>query len=103
MSHAPIRITGDMTIYRAGEIKNQIVDALAREAQLEANLDEVTRIDCTGIQLLAAARAEAERQEKSFRVASVSKPVSDMVSLLNLGHLIDAPLIVEREEEPTHG
>lgn len=103
MAHAPIRISGDMTIYRAGEIKDLIFDAMAREQNIEANLDEVTRIDCAGVQLLAVAHAEAERRDKSFRVVGVSQAVSDMIGLLNLEHLIDGPLIMDPVQGASHG
>jgi len=45
-------IEGEMTIYGATELRNELVPAIATERPVEVDLSGVEEIDCAGLQLI---------------------------------------------------
>jgi len=96
--NARISIDGEMTIYRAAELKERLVDALAEcDALLEVNLAEVTEIDTAGIQVLMLIKREALATGRELRLLAHSRPVVAALELLNLAAFFGEPLLVEGE------
>ncbi len=55
-----LQIVGDMTIYAAADLQQQLLDALMTGAELEVDLSQVSELDTAGVQqLLFAARGTA--------------------------------------------
>jgi len=82
-----LRLEGEMTIYRAAELKQQM-QPLFEDGGAERvdaiDLSGVTEIDCSGVQLLLLARRAAATAGRSLRLADASAPVAEVFALLNL-------------------
>jgi len=89
-----LRLDGEMTIYRAAELKGLLLGALAGQRALEIDLADVSEIDSAGVQLLVMAKQAAQAQGIELRLVRHSPPVIDVFELLDLaGHFGD-PLLV---------
>lgn len=89
---APLRIRGEMTIYRAVELKRILLAPLQEGIVLEANLADVTEIDTTGLQLLMLAKKIAQERGGELRLVEHSAAVIDVLALLNLADWFGDPL-----------
>jgi len=85
-----LRIEGEMTIYRAAELKQQMEVVLGDppRASAEIDLSGVSEIDCSGVQLLALARRTAQAAGRELRLTNPSAPVCEVFDLLNLRPLL---------------
>jgi len=73
-------INGEMTIQNAEEIKNVLQEALACNDWLQLNLEGVTEVDLTGLQLICAAHMSSIKFGKRFTVNfSVNEPIKTIV------------------------
>lgn len=87
-----LRIAGEMTIFRAAELKPLLLDTPAPTA---VDLSEVSEIDTAGLQLLLVARRDALAQQREFRLVAPSGAVVDLLALLEVTALFgDAPATV---------
>ena len=78
------KVDGEMTIYRAAELKPLLLQWPAGDAALEIDLSGVDEIDTAGVQLLLLARREAQGLERELRLVGRSRAVDDALTLLNL-------------------
>lgn len=79
-----MRIEGDLTIYRAAELKAELLAALAEPGDLDLELDAVDEFDTAGVQLLLAARKTAQAAGRSLRLVSPSPVVTRALGTLGL-------------------
>lgn len=77
-------IEGAMTLVRAVELKQSLLDLLAREATVALDLSRVDEIDSSGVQLLLMARDDARRAGKSFGLSASSPKVAQTLQTLGL-------------------
>mgnify|MGYP002144327331 CR=1 FL=1 len=94
---APHRIAldGEVTIYRAAEIRELLLTELARHPEgLEINLASVSEIDSSGVQLLMAAKRAAQAAEQTLSLVHHSDAVVDVLELFNLAGFFGDPLLV---------
>ena len=86
-----IRITGEMSIYRAAELKPLLLQAVADggAAPLEIDLSEVSEFDSAGLQLLLAARQAAAEAGRALRLHEPSPAVREVFELLCLAACFD--------------
>ena len=89
---AVLRIEGEMTIYRAGELKQTL---LASPPPTEIDLSGVTEIDTAGVQLLMLAKRQAQAAQRELRLVAHSAAVSEVFELMNLGAYFDDPLVMQ--------
>ena len=82
---AVLRIEGEMTIYRAAELKALL---LGQPPAADVDLTGVTEIDTAGVQLLIAARRRARAAGCGWRVRGSSSPVGETLRLLGLPELL---------------
>jgi anti-anti-sigma factor len=82
MMSAAIKLD-DLTIFNALAMKEVIEIALA-EKNLEFDLPEVGEIDSSGLQLLMAARKQANKNGQELVFHSVSQPVLELVNQYGL-------------------
>jgi len=87
-----LRLEGELTIYRAAEIKQLLLGA---QPATEVDLSGVTDLDSVGVQLLMLAKREALAQQREMRLVAHSQAVIDVFELLNLAAYFDDPLIME--------
>jgi anti-sigma B factor antagonist len=79
-----MRVEGEMTIYRAAELKPALLDAVRTHDAPALDLSAVTEFDSAGLQLLLVARQEAARLGKRLAVSAASSAVRDVFTLLGM-------------------
>lgn len=82
---AALAVEGELTIYRAAELKDVLLDAVRQHAAPAFDLSAVTECDSAGLQLLLVARQEAAALGKALRVQDASAAVRDVFALLGIG------------------
>ena len=85
------RVTGEMTVYTAGQIKQPLVDALAdAPANVQVDLSGVSEFDTAGVQLLLLVHREALVRGRSLHFGAASNIVREVLTLWGaLGLLTD--------------
>ena len=94
MSSATLRLDGELTIYRAAELKPLIIDALQPGGTLEIDLAGVSEIDSAGVQLLMLAKREAQARGGELHLCGHSPAVLDVFDLLDLAAFFGDPLVM---------
>jgi anti-sigma B factor antagonist len=89
-----VYIEGEMTIYRAAEIKQRLLTPIVESAIVEFNLSKVTELDSAGVQLLMLAKRTAQAKHGELRLVELSTAVLDVMELLNLGSYFGNELII---------
>ena len=90
-----LAITGELTIYTAAELRQQLLDALATGQEVDVDLSQVSEIDSAGMQLMVAAKREAAGRNQLLHFTNHSQAVFDVLELCKLsGHLGD-PLLIQ--------
>lgn len=90
MSRSSLQLDGELTIYRAAELKPLLLEAVGTAGgddalPLTLGLAEVTEIDTAGVQLLLLARREAAALGRPLLLQDPSPAVRDAFALLDLG------------------
>ena len=80
-----VRIEGEMTIYRAAELKEMMIASIVESAVIDFDLSGVTALDSAGVQLLMLAERTAQTRHSELRLVAHSPAVLDVMELLNLG------------------
>src|ERR1700691_172575 len=80
-----VYIEGEMTIYRAAELKQTLLMPIVESAVVEFDLSKVTELDSAGVQLLMLARRTAQARHCELRLVAHSPVVRDVIELLDLG------------------
>jgi anti-sigma B factor antagonist len=81
---ACLAVEGEMTIYRAAELKPALLEAVRAHDAPALDLSAVTEFDSAGLQLLLTARQEAARLGKRLAVSAASAAVRDVFTLLGM-------------------
>lgn len=79
-----LRIEGEMSIYRAQELKDLLMAPLKPGVALEVDLSGVTEFDTVGLQLLILAKRTAQQQQGALRLIRHSPAVLDVFEILHL-------------------
>jgi anti-sigma B factor antagonist len=90
MSAAVMRFDGELTIYRAAELKPLLLALPAGDAPIQIDLAQVSEIDTAGVQLLLLSRREAESLSRPWQICAASSAVGEALGLLGLRHLVAA-------------
>ncbi len=77
-------LDGELTIYRAGEIKETLLALLEGEPTPLLDLSGVSEIDTCGVQLLLAAVAEAARRQGRLQFSQPSAAVVEAFRLYQI-------------------
>ncbi|MGE5866138.1 MAG: lipid asymmetry maintenance protein MlaB [Rhizobacter sp.] len=90
MSPHLLRLDGELTIYRAAELKETLLAAVREHPAVEVDLSGVTEFDTAGVQLLLLAKREALAAQRSLTLTRHSPAVVEVFELLDLvGHFGD--------------
>lgn len=89
-----LRIEGEMSIFRAAELKSTLLAALDRTTTLEIDLSAVTEFDTAGVQLLMLTKKAAQAKRRELRLTAHSPPVLDVLELLNLAAYFGDPIVI---------
>jgi anti-anti-sigma factor len=92
---ASLRLDGELTIYRAAELKRSLLDALQAAPRLEIDLAGVTEIDTSGVQLLMLLKREAANQGRELALAAHSQAVVEAFDLLDLAPFFGDPIVTD--------
>jgi anti-anti-sigma factor len=82
---ARLSLDGELTIYRAAELKQTLLEPLATPVALEIDLSKVTELDSAGVQVMLLARRTAATKGATLRFVAHSAPVLQVLRLLGLG------------------
>ena len=88
---ASLRLEGELTIYRAAELKPLILEPLGEAKFLEIDLASVSEFDSAGVQLLMLAKREAQARGGELRLIGHSPAVLDVFELLDLAAFFGDP------------
>lgn len=90
MTAPVIRLDGELSIYRAAELKVTLLAAVRDHAAVEVDLSGVTEFDTAGVQLLLLAKREAVAAQRTLTLTGHSPAVVEVFELLDLvGHFGD--------------
>ncbi len=89
------KISGEMTIYRAAELKAELLAALdGCGALLEVDLGEVSELDSAGLQVLMLAKQVALQRHIELHLLHHSPAVVEVFELLNVAAYFGDPLVI---------
>jgi len=92
---AGLSLDGELTIYRAAELKELLLNALAAgSGDLEVDLSGVSEFDSAGLQLLMLAKKTAQQRGRELRLAGHSPAVLEVFELLNVAAHFGDPLVI---------
>jgi anti-anti-sigma factor len=91
---AMLRIDGELSIYRAAELKTALLAPLQQGTTLDVDLSGVTELDTAGVQLLMLAKNTAQQQGGNLRLSGHSAAVVDVFELLGLAGWFGDPLVI---------
>jgi anti-anti-sigma factor len=80
-----LRLEGEMTIYRAAELRATLSNAMSGVDQCTVDLAAVTEIDSAGVQLLIAATRTARERHCELSFIGHSAPVLEALNVFGLG------------------
>lgn len=85
---------GEMTIYRAADLKPALLDALVQGDEIELDLSAVSELDTSGVQLLMLMKREAVAAGKALKLSGHSPAVLEVFELLDLGGWFGDPQVL---------
>jgi len=85
-----LAISGELTIYQAGEARAALLNALEQGPLLEIDLGGVTELDTAGLQLLLLAKRVGADDDEPLLLVNHSRAVLDVLALTRLGAELDA-------------
>jgi len=80
-----LSIEGEMTIYHAMKLKEELLSPLVDCQEMEIDLSGVGEIDMVGLQVLVVLKREAETLGKLLRFIGHSQSVLELMDLCDLG------------------
>jgi anti-sigma B factor antagonist len=89
-----LAIDGELTIYRAADLKVTVLEALRKSRVLEVDLSGVTELDTAGLQVLMLAKNTATADKRELRLLNHSPAVVEIVEMLNLGAFFGDALLI---------
>ncbi|MGH6648404.1 STAS domain-containing protein [Aquabacterium sp.] len=91
---ACLAIEGELSIYRATELKQTLLDAVNGASSLEIDLHDVSEIDSAGIQLLMLTKSYGQANACEVHLVNHSPAVLEVFELLDLAAHFGDPLLV---------
>ena len=79
-----IAIEGEMTIYRAADLKVTVLEALRKTKVLEIDLSGIIELDTAGLQVLMLAKQTAAADKRELRLLQHSPAVMEIFEMLDL-------------------
>jgi anti-sigma B factor antagonist len=79
-----IAIEGEMTIYRAADLKVELLEALRKTRVLEIDLSGIIELDTAGLQVLMLVKQAAAADQRELRLLQHSPAVMEIFEMLDL-------------------
>lgn len=89
-----LRIDGEISIYRAAELKQALLASLDQTEELEVDLAAVTELDTAGVQILMLVKRQAQATQRKLHLVGHSPAVLEVFELLNLAAYFGDPLVI---------
>ena len=89
-----LALAGELTIYHAADVKQQVLAALRASPVLELNLAGVTELDTAGLQVLMLAKLTAQAEQRELRLVQHSPAVVEIFQMLDLGAFFGDALLI---------
>ena len=89
-----ISIDGEMTIYRAADLRVVVLEALRKSRVLEIDLAGITELDTAGLQVLMLAKQTANADKRELRLLRHSPAVVEIFEMLDLGAFFGDALLI---------
>lgn len=97
------RIEGDMDIYNAAALKEELMPVLEDARDLEISLADVTEIDTAGVQLLMLAKKVRAAHGHVLTLTEHSSAVLDVFELMDLVSYFSDPIVLSGNMGEKHG
>jgi len=91
---ARLAIDGEMTIYRAADLKQQLVEAVRKSAVLEVDLAGISEFDTAGLQVLMVAKQAAAAAGHQLHLVAHSAAVIEIFEMLDVGGFFGDALLM---------
>lgn len=101
MSQIDLAIEGELSIYRADELKQGLIGPLSNGVRLVVNLAGVTVFDTCGVQLLMLAKRTANKVGAELNLVGHSPAVLEVFELLNIAAFFGDHLVIEPMATPS--
>ncbi len=82
-----LKVDGEMTIYHAQELKDELLAYAEASAALDLDLSGVEEIDSVGIQILLLLKKAADGEEKTLLISACGAAVREVLGLYRLEEL----------------
>jgi anti-anti-sigma factor len=89
-----LQIEGELSIYRADELKHALIEPLKSNVRLVVNLAAVTELDTCGLQLLMLAKRTAAKLGCELELVAHSPAVLEVFELLNVAVFFGDHLVI---------
>ncbi|MGE6134207.1 STAS domain-containing protein [Aeromonas salmonicida] len=89
-----VKVSGEMTIYTAAELKQALTPLLYRQQTLELDLSGVSEMDSAGLQLLLAAKKTMQQGGYPLHLVMHSHAVLDALELCQLAAFFGDPTLI---------
>ena len=96
-------IDGEITIYNAATLKDQLASVLDDPRQLEIDLANVSEIDSAGVQLLMLAKKHRAGAGHALALTNHSPAVLDVFETMGLVSYFSDPVVLTRTQGDRHG
>lgn len=93
-----VKVSGEMTIYTAAELKQALTPLLYRQQTLELDLSGVSEMDSAGLQLLLAAKKTMQRGGYPLHLVMHSHAVLDALELCQLAAFFGDPTLIPQAD-----
>jgi anti-anti-sigma factor len=93
-----IRIEGDMTIYTALDLKQELVPCLAEAPHLELDLSRVNEMDSAGMQLLMLLKRETGKRGSHLALSAHSPAVTEIIDTFNMAAYFGDPIVLQGQQ-----
>lgn len=93
-----IEIEGEMTIYNAMQLKEDLLPPLLHYKELDIDLAKVSEFDSSGLQLLMMAKIETVAKDRALRITAHSPSVLELLSLCDLESFFGDPVVISSQE-----
>ena len=94
VQQAELQIEGELSIYRADELKRALIEPLQKDMRLVVNLAGVSELDTCGLQLLMLAKRTAAKVGGELQLVAHSPAVLEVFELLNVAAFFGDHLVI---------
>jgi anti-anti-sigma factor len=96
-----IRVEGDMTIYTALDLKQELVPCLAKAEQLDLDLSQVNEMDTAGLQLLILLKRETAKRGTRLNITGHSNAATEVIDTFSMAGFFGDPIVMQTKGSGT--